>query len=370
MGRHATLALMVLAGLLLVVPRAHADCCICQRGAGSTCEAVDAFSCAGCAAACISFNGSMLHCCSGGTCAAPVAGSCTSAFDICIQATPGFCDGTCLSGAPPTVTPTPTPSGQVCCSFSCGNGETGCADNVASSDCSSICDDMCSGNGGCTGSSGSGCPDGEVLLPPLFCSFPGCEPMCGTPTLTGTPTFTPTNTLTVTSTPTTTPTDTSTNTPTNTPTHTPSGSPTNTPTHTPTGTVTNTPTNTPTGTPTGTPTHTRTVTHTPTVTPSQTPTQTATVTNTPTITPTPTLVPQGGACATPAQCSTGFCVDSVCCDSACTGPGEHCNVSNQAGTCTVQPAAAPALTPWGVLMAGVLLLGIGGFTLRRRMQGR
>jgi hypothetical protein len=45
---------------------------------------------------------------------------------------------------------------------------------------------------------------------------------------------------------------------------------------------------------------------------------TFTPTGTPTSTPTNTPVPQGGTCATPAQCGTGFCVDSVCCDTACT----------------------------------------------------
>ncbi len=162
------------------------------------------------------------------------------------------------------------------------------------------------------------------------------------------------------------PTDTPTQTPTDTPTGTVTDTPTATPTASPTDTSspTNTPTHMGTATPSQTPTHTGTVTHTPTVTPTLTPSQT------PTVTPTPTLVPQGGACATPAQCSTGFCVDSVCCDTACTGPAENCNLPNQSGTCALAPAAAPTLTPWGILIAGVLLLGIGAFTLQRRVRRR
>jgi hypothetical protein len=115
--------------------------------------------------------------------------------------------------------------------------------------------------------------------------------------------------------------------------------PTNTPTNTPTATPTNTPTQTPTVTPTGTPT------------------------NTP-------LVPIGGACATPAQCSTGFCVTGVCCDTACADPLMRCNLAGQTGTCASTAAEAPTLTPWGLIVAALLLTGIAGFALRYRMRGR
>jgi hypothetical protein len=113
---------------------------------------------------------------------------------------------------------------------------------------------------------------------------------------------------------------------------------------TPTNTPTITPTNTPTVTPTGTPSL------------------------TPTVTPTVTPVPQGGACANPTQCSTGFCVDAVCCDTACTDPAKRCNVSGQVGVCTITPAAAPTLTPWGLVVAGILLVSIAGFALRHRIR--
>src|SRR5262249_28274815 len=81
-------------------------------------------------------------------------------------------------------------------------------------------------------------------------------------------------------------------------------------------------------------------TFTPTETPTNTPTNTATATNTPTATPTNTPVPQGGACITPSQCSTGFCVDDVCCNSACTSG--RCDLPGQRGTCSGL-APAPAL---------------------------
>jgi MYXO-CTERM domain-containing protein len=101
-------------------------------------------------------------------------------------------------------------------------------------------------------------------------------------------------------------------------------------------------------------------------TPTSTPTHTPTATSTPTNTP----VPQGGACATPAQCSTGFCVDSVCCDTACTDPSKRCDLTNRVGTCASTTAPAPALTPWGLLAAALALAGFGAFTLQRRLRNR
>src|SRR5262245_30866312 len=100
------------------------------------------------------------------------------------------------------------------------------------------------------------------------------------------------------------------------------------------------------------------------------PTPTPTVTETPTATPTNTPIPQGGACTTPAQCSTNFCVDGVCCDTACPEPLQ-CNVPGQVGTCGRAPAApAPALTPTALLLALVVLAGLAAIALRRRHVGR
>jgi hypothetical protein len=106
----------------------------------------------------------------------------------------------------------------------------------------------------------------------------------------------------------------------------------------------------------------------PTLTP--TPTPTLTPTATPTVTPTNTPVPIGGACTGSAQCGSTFCVDSVCCDTACTGPLEKCNLPGEAGKCASAAAPAPALTPWGLMVAAILLVSVAGFALRHRMRGR
>src|SRR5262249_55737844 len=119
-----------------------------------------------------------------------------------------------------------------------------------------------------------------------------------------------------------------------------------------------TPTVTQTGTNIATATNTATVTH--------TPTNTATATQTPTNRP----VPQGGACTTPSQCSTGFCVDDVCCDTACTSPQKRCDLPGQRGTCTSTTAPAPAVGWWGLLAVAVFLASIGALTLRRRTVRR
>ncbi len=51
----------------------------------------------------------------------------------------------------------------------------------------------------------------------------------------------------------------------------------------------------------------------------------------------------GAPCATPSTCSTGYCVDGVCCNAACTGACETCSRANGAssdGTCSPLPAGS------------------------------
>ena len=90
-----------------------------------------------------------------------------------------------------------------------------------------------------------------------------------------------------------------------------------------------------------------------------TPTATPTVSQT----ATPTPLPNGAGCMTDPQCRSNFCVDGVCCNSACDQPGGVCNKSGQEGTCLV-PAPAPALSNGALAGAVALLMAIGALTLR------
>jgi hypothetical protein len=46
----------------------------------------------------------------------------------------------------------------------------------------------------------------------------------------------------------------------------------------------------------------------------------------------------------------------------------RCNLPGQVGTCASDAASAPTLTPWGLLIAGVLLTGVAAFALRYRIR--
>jgi MYXO-CTERM domain-containing protein len=111
-----------------------------------------------------------------------------------------------------------------------------------------------------------------------------------------------------------------------------------------------------------------------TATPSETPTDTATPTSTPTGTPTssptntPTPQPNGSTCTNAGQCASGNCVDTVCCNTACTDPPTRCNLAGQVGTCASAAAEAPALTPWGLIAGLVLLAGTAAWAIRRRVR--
>jgi hypothetical protein len=48
----------------------------------------------------------------------------------------------------------------------------------------------------------------------------------------------------------------------------------------------------------------------------------------------------------------------------------RCNLAGQVGTCASAVASAPTLTPWGLLVAALLLTGVAAFALRYRMRGR
>jgi len=96
-----------------------------------------------------------------------------------------------------------------------------------------------------------------------------------------------------------------------------------------------------------------------------TPTATATATATQTQTP----VAQGGDCTDVSQCAPGlFCSDAICCDTACAGSGQNCDLPGQAGTCATAPAQAPTASGYTlVAMLGLLVLtGLLGIRAARR----
>ena len=113
-------------------------------------------------------------------------------------------------------------------------------------------------------------------------------------------------------------------------------------------------------------TSTATATATATVTATATATATQTATATASATATPTREPLGSQCTSPTECASGFCVDAVCCNSACDRPDFACNLSGSEGMCHPLPARAPTLSPRALLVAFAALIGVGLLSLWRR----
>ena len=51
----------------------------------------------------------------------------------------------------------------------------------------------------------------------------------------------------------------------------------------------------------------------------------------------------GQACAGGGECLSGHCAQGLCCDRACSGDCEHCNLAGSAGTCTMVPSGQDPL---------------------------
>ena len=104
--------------------------------------------------------------------------------------------------------------------------------------------------------------------------------------------------------------------------------------------------------------------------PTPTNTATATATGSATHTGTPTFTPQpdGSSCTSPTECASGFCVDGVCCDTACDQPFDMCNVPPDPGTC-VQVAPAPSMSRRGLFGGLALLTMIGAAALWQQRRG-
>ncbi|MBI2393103.1 MAG: hypothetical protein HYV09_26195 [Deltaproteobacteria bacterium] len=79
--------------------------------------------------------------------------------------------------------------------------------------------------------------------------------------------------------------------------------------------------------------------------------------------PTPTavvdifeLMPNGTACTNAADCKSAMCVDGACCNRACTGACEACNLTGSAGTCSNVASGPPvhggSCAPYNLCVAG------------------
>lgn len=54
-----------------------------------------------------------------------------------------------------------------------------------------------------------------------------------------------------------------------------------------------------------------------------------------------TLKVPGATCGSSSECQSGFCADGVCCDQACSGSCDRCNLSGSVGTCSPAPVNDP-----------------------------
>ena len=79
--------------------------------------------------------------------------------------------------------------------------------------------------------------------------------------------------------------------------------------------------------------------------------------------------PDGDPCTVGTDCLSDICAQMVCCATECAPPG-NCAIPGHEGTC-IEPAPAPALSGIGLLVAALLLAGIGtaGLIRKRRLDG-
>src|SRR5665213_289425 len=68
----------------------------------------------------------------------------------------------------------------------------------------------------------------------------------------------------------------------------------------------------------------------------------------------------GGAVVCNGQCQSGFCVDGVCCSSACTGGCQTCAASGSLGTCTKRTSGAMPRSPSDCPVQPVATCGTDG----------
>jgi hypothetical protein len=91
---------------------------------------------------------------------------------------------------------------------------------------------------------------------------------------------------------------------------------------------------------------------------------TATMDDTPAVAPQPEGPPKllGSAkpCTSPSECDTGFCVDGVCCDSACKETCHSCALPGSPGRCSEEPLGVDLRGECGAALACSRTCGKGG----------
>lgn len=73
--------------------------------------------------------------------------------------------------------------------------------------------------------------------------------------------------------------------------------------------------------------------------------------------------PIAAGCAADSECASGFCVDSVCCDGACDGQCQTCNVAGNVGYCTAQVFGDDTTSAEGCTGAHTCSIGISALNL-------
>jgi hypothetical protein len=63
---------------------------------------------------------------------------------------------------------------------------------------------------------------------------------------------------------------------------------------------------------------------------------------------------------------SGFCVDTVCCDTPCDQSLQACNLPGRVGTCDSSAASAPAMSLRALFAALAMLTAVGAVALGRR----
>ncbi len=80
--------------------------------------------------------------------------------------------------------------------------------------------------------------------------------------------------------------------------------------------------------------------------------------------------PDGTPCTVAAECQSGFCVDGVCCHTACDGPQQICDQRGHEGMCVTLPTTPTPIASGGALLLTAALLWCTALAALRRTGRR